>query len=400
MYAFSLPTRVLLAGEESPTADDLRDQLQRQGFEVVRAASASEALPMLARLKLDAMLLELATTDAFAPELVTEILRIEPKLVLLLLSEGNDARTAVLCLQAGAADYLTGPSDPGTIIRALQAARERREARTAEHLAARAVREEMAHMAASLKREQERVSHLAMATLDALVCVVEARDAWLAGHSVRVAELAACLAAEQGRTDAEIDAVRIAGRVHDIGMISVGDGILSKEGPLTSEEFDQVKRHVVIGSQILSPLPQFGLIGSFVRSHHERWDGRGYPDGLAGETIPWGARLLAAAEVYDALTTSRPYQETLTPEEAVRQMEQLIDTVISPAVYRALHTVVERRRALVFVHDSAPRMARSGSEFREADLASEFPGPANSAGPPAILSPRNGRPAFSSGDAA
>ncbi len=137
-----------------------------------------------------------------------------------------------------------------------------------------------------------------------------------------------------------------------------------------------------------------------MRSHHERWDGRGYPDGLAGETIPWGARLLAAAEVYDALTTSRPYRETLTPEAAVRQMEQLIDTVISPAVYRALHTVVERRRALVFVHDAAPRRARSGSEFPETELAAGFPGPANSAAPPAISSPRPGRVAFSSGDAA
>ncbi|MBA3556260.1 MAG: response regulator, partial [Gemmatimonadales bacterium] len=147
MYASGLPTRVLLAGEETPTAHDLRDQLQRQGFEIVRAANASEALPMLARLKLDAMLLELASTDAFAPELVSEILRIEPKLVLVLLADRNDARTAVLCLQAGAADYLTGANDPGTIIRALQVARERRAARTAEHLAARAVREEMAHMA-------------------------------------------------------------------------------------------------------------------------------------------------------------------------------------------------------------------------------------------------------------
>jgi putative two-component system response regulator len=332
-----------------------------------------DALPLLARLKLDCMLLELRPTDGYAPELVEQVLRAEPNIMLVLFAEQEDPRTAVLCLHAGAADYLIGSADPLAIIRSLESAQERQAAQVAASMATAAVRDEVALMAASLKREQERVKHLAVATLDALVCVVEAKDAWLAGHSVRVAELAACLAAEQGRTDVEIETVRLAGRVHDIGMISVGDGILSKEGPLTAEEFEQVKQHVVIGSQILAPLPQLGLISTFVRHHHERWDGKGYPDGLVGEAIPWGARLIAAAEIYDALTTSRPYRETLSPEDAVRQMEQLIDTIVSPAVYDALRTVVQRRRALVFVSDaSAPRVL-AGTEFRDTELTTPIP---------------------------
>lgn len=368
MSALGMPVRVLCVCEETPTAHDLRAELQRRGFEIVSTPGVADAFPLLARLKLDCMLLELKPGDGYAPDLVREILRAEPKLMLVLLAEQEDARTAVLCMQAGAADYLIGTSDPLAIIRSLEAARELQQVRTAGNLAAAAMREEVALMATSLKREQDRMSHLAMATLETLVCVVEAKDPWLAGHSVRVAELAACLAAEQGRPDGEVEAVRLAGRVHDIGMISISDGTLSKQGPLTAEEFEQVKRHVVIGSQILAPLPQFALIASFVRSHHERWDGLGYPDGLAREAIPWGAHLIAAAEIYDALTTARPYRATLTPDDAVGQMEQIIHTIISPAVYDALRAVVERHRALVFLPDTTRPATLAGTEVGDAEL--------------------------------
>jgi HD-GYP domain-containing protein (c-di-GMP phosphodiesterase class II) len=112
-----------------------------------------------------------------------------------------------------------------------------------------------------------------------------------------------------------------------------------------------MKRHAVVGAQILAPLPTLVRVSAFVRSHHERWDGKGYPDGLAGEAIPWGARLVGAAEVYDAFATARPYRERLTPELAVERMRELIGTVLAADVHQALARVVERGDALVFVAD-------------------------------------------------
>jgi HD-GYP domain-containing protein (c-di-GMP phosphodiesterase class II) len=108
---------------------------------------------------------------------------------------------------------------------------------------------------------------------------------------------------------------------------------------------------VIVGAEILAPLPHLGPVGAFVRAHHERWDGRGYPDGLAGEAIPWGARLIAAAELYDAFTTARPYRDQLTPEMAVEKMLGLIGTVLAPEVHRGLGALVEGGRALVFVDE-------------------------------------------------
>jgi HD-GYP domain-containing protein (c-di-GMP phosphodiesterase class II) len=190
-----------------------------------------------------------------------------------------------------------------------------------------------------------------VATLEALVKVTEAQDPWFSGHSLRVAQLAASVAAESGRSDEEVEQVRQAGRLHDIGMICVPVGLQSKEGSLTPAEFELIKRHPLVGAQILAPLPYLGHVATFVRGHHERWDGKGYPDGLAGDAIPWGARLLGAAEVYDALTTARPYREQLTPELAVDRMRELTGTVLAPEVLRALSAVVERGSALVFVGD-------------------------------------------------
>jgi HD-GYP domain-containing protein (c-di-GMP phosphodiesterase class II) len=113
-----------------------------------------------------------------------------------------------------------------------------------------------------------------------------------------------------------------------------------------------VKQHVTVGSQILAPLVHLRDVISFVRSHHERWDGTGYPDRLAGEAIPLGARIIGAVEIYDAMTTSRPYQERMTAEAAVERMRHLVGTVIDPAVHRGLEAAVTQRQALVFLDDA------------------------------------------------
>jgi putative nucleotidyltransferase with HDIG domain len=265
-------------------------------------------------------------------------------------------------------DYLPKPLDLPGVEAALQRALRRRRELIQQRGASRLLKEELVNLGSELARERAKVEGLTVATLEALVCVVEARDKWFAGHSLRVAQLTASIAAELGRTDEEVESVRRAGLLHDIGMIVVPEGIMSKEEQLTEEEFSQIKRHAIVGSEILAPLPQLGSVGAFVRSHHERWDGQGYPDGLVGEAIPWGARLIAAAEVYDAITTARPYRDQLTPELAVEKMRGLIGTVLAPEVHRGLGALVERGRALVFVDEE--RSKEPGLEVRQVRAAS------------------------------
>jgi putative nucleotidyltransferase with HDIG domain len=346
-----VPDRILVVDQDAAVRRDVETHLTHRGYEVLTAASGEEALGILARQKIVGMVADGRLSGTPEGELISRALTRDPNLAILVSSSDCTVEDAVHFLQYGAMDYLPKPLDPAQLEAALQRALRRRSELVRDRGMTRLLKEEVVNLGAELARERAKVKGLSIATLEALVAVVEARDPWFAGHSLRVAQLAASIAAKTGRSDEEVELVRQAGLLHDIGMIAVPEGLLSKEGPLTPAEFDEMKRHTVVGSQILAPLPNLGGLAAFVRGHHERWDGKGYPDGLSGEAIPWGARLIAAAEVYDALATARPYRGQLTPELAVERMHDLIGSVLAPEVHQALAAVVESGAALIFVAD-------------------------------------------------
>ena len=351
MQMVRVPDRILVVDGEPAMREAIEAHLTHRGYEVLTARNGEEALGMLARQKISCMLADPGLFGTPSGELLSRSLVRDPNLAIVVTSCSGDLEEAVHYLQYGALGFLKKPIDLSHLEAALQRALRRRAELTRERGMTRLLKEEVVNLGAELARERAKVKGLTVATLEALVAVVEARDPWFAGHSLRVAQLAASIAAKHGRTDEDVEQVRQAGLLHDIGMIAVPEGLLSKEGPLTPAEFEEMKRHTIVGSQILTPLPHLNGVSSFVRGHHERWDGKGYPDGLAGEAIPWGARLIAAAEIYDALATSRPYREQLAPELAVERMHGMIGSVLAPEVHKALAAVVESGAALVFVAD-------------------------------------------------
>ena len=345
------PISVLVVDDEEPIRNALKKFLTQQGYDVVTAASGEDALRVMQRQKVSVVLLDVRMPGQSGIELVPHLLEAEPAAAILMLTAVNDATTAALCMQRGALDYLTKPIDLSDLARAILRAIRRRDSMVEQANLNQWLKEEVAVRTAELRRERAKLERLSVATLEALVNATEAKDPFIRGHSTRVADLGALIAAELGRSDEQVEQVRMAGRLHDIGKIGIREEILGKEGPLTTEEYEQVKQHVVIGSQILAPLVHLGEVIAYVRNHHERWDGQGYPDQLRGASIPFGARILAAAEIYDALTTSRPYQEKMPPEVAIERMRDLTGTVLDPEVYRALEAAVRRRQALVFLDD-------------------------------------------------
>lgn len=355
MQPVTVPDRILVVDDEPKARKAVEAHLTQRGYEVLTAASGEEALGILVRQKIACMIAEARVFGTVKGELLSRSLTKDPHLAVIVLSSLPDVTDAVRYLQYGAMDYLPKPLDLSHVEAAVQRCLRRRQELMRERGASRLLKEEVVRLGAEIARERSKVEGLSVATLEALVCVVEARDPWFAGHSLRVAQLSASIAAELGRSDEEVEIVRKAGLLHDIGMISVPEELLAREGSLTPEEFEKVKRHALVGSQILAPLPHLSHVGKFVRSHHERWDGQGYPDGLAGDAIPWGARMIGAAEVYDAFTTARPYREQLSPEMAVEGMRSLTGTVLAPEVHRALGAVVERGGALVFVDEQRGR---------------------------------------------
>lgn len=198
-------------------------------------------------------------------------------------------------------------------------ARERELEQTRARL--RAAYQQSLQYAIDLRKTYRRLQQSSFQSLLGLANALEAKDVYTRGHSERVATLARRIALAAGVPPGAADTIAQAGLLHDLGKIGIPESVLRKPGPLGDEEWAVMRRHPVVGAQIVSPLEFFADGAVIVRHHHERHDGSGYPDGLRGELIPLGARIVAVADVYDALTSDRPYRPRLARAEVVRHLE-------------------------------------------------------------------------------
>lgn len=353
-----LVRRIIVVDDEAGIRTALERFLRKRGFDVATAGSGQEALERLREGAGTAlMLLDVRMPGMNGLDVVPEALEVDPDLAIVMLSGVTDATSAAISMQRGAFDYLTKPIELSDLAGAIERALKRRDTMMQSREISQWLKHEVAERTRELEQERLKLLRLSIATLEALIAALEAKDPYLSGHSARVAALSATIATHLGLSDDEVDRIRTAARLHDLGKIGIRESVLNKQGPLTQDEYEHVKEHVVIGSQILRPLTHLGSIVDFVRGHHEHFDGSGYPDGLSGDKIPMGARIICAAEIYDALTTARPYQPTLSPDEAIERMRTLTGKIVDPTVMDALATAVKRRQTLVFLDEEIPREA-------------------------------------------
>jgi putative two-component system response regulator len=169
-----------------------------------------------------------------------------------------------------------------------------------------------------------------------LVLAFEAKDIYTRGHSERVANMVMAIGKELGLSDDLVEKIRIAGMIYDIGKVGIPEAILNKPMRLTVEEYRYVQSHCEIGERILRPIVEDVEVLSMVKHHHERFNGQGYPEGLSGEQIPIGARILAVADAYDAMTTEKPYRGTMELRDVITELENNKGSQFDPAVVDAL----------------------------------------------------------------
>jgi len=192
-------------------------------------------------------------------------------------------------------------------------------------------------------QEAERIeSAMFEETAQALASAIDAKDRYTHGHSTRVAAISRMIAAEAGFSEKECDQLYFTALLHDVGKIGVPDEIINKEGKLTDEEFDRIKRHPILGYQILSSIKQSPYLSVGAHYHHERYDGRGYPDGLSGENIPATARIIAVADAFDAMSSSRSYRSSLTLDKTREEVEQGMGTQFDPEYARILLHLLDK----------------------------------------------------------
>ena len=195
---------------------------------------------------------------------------------------------------------------------------------------------------------QSRLRQAFTATTDALLAALEARDGYTAGHARSIATLAVDVGRGLGLDDRGLEDLRLGAMFHDVGKLAVPDSVLHKPGDLTESERAIVREHPLAGERILRPVGELARVGRIVRHHHERWDGKGYPDGLVGEEIPLAARIVSAVDAYHAMTSDRPYRRALSETRAMQELRAHAGTQFDPAVVdELLHVLGDRVLATV-----------------------------------------------------
>jgi putative two-component system response regulator len=343
------PLRVLVIDDEEPIRVALTRLLRSRGYDVTAVTSGADALAALERDRCALALCDLRMPGMSGIELLPQLLALDPDLAVVMLSAVNDAHTATEALTGGASDYLVKPVEPDNLQQAVERALHGRtlriEQRRFEHL----IRDEVAARTSELEREKAALRALTVDVAEMLITAMEVKDVYLRGHSQRVAELAASMAAALNLDEDTLEHVRLAGRLHDVGKIGIRESVLNKPDALTPEEMEHVRDHVRIGLEILAPLRHLGLALEFIQDHHERFDGTGYPRRLAGPAISIGGRILAAADAFDAVTSRRAYRASLGAGEALEMLGKSAGAQLDPDVVGALREVVLRRRSLTFI---------------------------------------------------
>lgn len=304
---------VLIVDDHEPVARTIARWLDRAGFDCHLAHSAAEAMDRAAAHRFDIVLADVHLPGESGLDLAHRLKAEDTALQVIVITGSTMLETAVEALRLDVDDYLLKPFDPKELIHAVTRAAEHRRLLLEN-------RDYRATLETRVQQQAERLEKLYLSSIHSLVAALEAKDPHTRGHSVRVSRYALALLEGMGGVDPE--SLRIGAQLHDVGKIGILGGILRKDGPLDGEEFIHIKQHPTIGVQILSPLLEDRTVLDVVRHHHERWDGRGYPGGLAGEAIPLAARIVAVADSYDAMTTARLYRAARTPEQAVAEIER------------------------------------------------------------------------------
>jgi putative two-component system response regulator len=337
--------RVLIVDDDESIRVAMSRFLQRCGYDVVSAGSGDQALHAFQLGGFDAVVSDVRMPGLSGPELVPRILERDPDVAVLMLSAINDALTAAQVLAIGASDYLVKPVELRTLQEALARALGKRATRLEKARFDQRIQEEVRIRTAELEREKEALRDLSLRLVETLVNAMEAKDVYLRGHSQRVADLAADIALELEVSSEDVERVRLAGRLHDVGKIGLREEILNKPTSLSDTEFAHVKEHVRIGIDILRPLPHLGVALDFIQDHHEHFDGSGYPRALRAEEITLGGRILAGADAFDALTSKRAYRDPMTAQDTLQYLGTVGGGLLDPQVVRALTVVVRRRIA-------------------------------------------------------
>jgi len=329
--------RCLIVDDEPAMRAVLRRLMIADGFECIEVSSGVEALAALETQPVPLVLSDYHMPVLDGAELLRTVQSRWPGTAVVIITAISDVNLAVRCLDAGALDYLTKPFSTEELrARVLQALEKRR--LLIDNAAYRTRLEER------VAQQSRQYEELFLASLQSLADALEVKDSYTWGHSTRVSQYAMAIARELQLDGTLLDQLELGSRLHDIGKIGVRESVLNKDGPLTDAEYAHVMEHPVIGWRLLAPLLRDMPVAlAVVRSHHERFDGHGTPDRLAGLDIPLAARITAVADSFDAMTSGRPYRSGMPVEDALAELRRCCGTQFDSQCVQAFEAALAKQ---------------------------------------------------------
>ncbi len=313
--------RVLIVDDRSELREKLRDVLEDQGYLIRTAGDGREAMEHAKVSNFNLALIDLILPDMSGLDVMRGIRRISPNLVVIFITGYASVETAVRAIRQGAYDYISKPFDATEIIATIERGLEK------QRLAA-----ENERLLESLKEKTKKLEKFYLGSMTALAATIDARNCNTKLHSEQVTKYSLGIARKQGLSEMEMHNLEQACRLHDIGKIAIPDSILTKAGGLTADEWEVVKKHPARGAKILDSSGFLNDIVPLVKHHHERFDGSGYPDHLCGDAIPLGARIIAVADAFEAMTATRSYRTALHPDVALVELSNHTGTQFDPGL--------------------------------------------------------------------
>ena len=317
-------TRVLVVDDDQFALRSIAKVLEGESYQVATAASGSEAIDLLKQDSFDLILADLKMPGIDGLEVLRQTREIAPQAVVLIFTGYASLESAIEALREGAYDYLVKPCSTDElrlkIEKGLESVRLAEERQRAEE---------------KLRRSYEKLQRALEGTVHTLVAAIEMRDPYTAGHQRRVTQLACAIAHEMGLPEERVEGIRMAGLIHDIGKMNIPAEILSKPGLLSDLEYSLIKNHAQVGHDVLKEMDFPWPLAQIVLQHHERMDGSGYPQGLAGEDIILEARILAVTDVVEAMASQRPYRPSVGLDKALEEISQNRSVLYDPEVVDA-----------------------------------------------------------------
>jgi putative two-component system response regulator len=332
---------ILVVDDEEPLRRLIAQRLSREGYECSLAGSGEEAWDMLRRTDYSLVVLDIMMPGMSGMELLEKTRQAFPDTAVIMVTGVDDRSTAIHALHLGAYGYVIKPFEVNEIVINVANALERRRLVMASQRHELELERKVAERTAEVRATQEEI------TLR-LVAASEYRDEETGEHIKRTGFYALEIAANMGWQGRELEDIRLAAPMHDIGKVGIPDVILRKPGKLTAEEFEIIKEHTVIGAKILANAKSslLHMAWEIALSHHEKWGGSGYPQGLAGEAIPLSARIVAVADVYDTMVHNRVYRPAIPEAQTLDTMRANRGKHFDPAVLDTFLKVLSKLRKI------------------------------------------------------